>query len=215
MRATLPWMLCAGGLTVCSACTLFVDRDSLTSGLPGGTAGAAGQGAGNGGFGAAECLVAPADVYCDGLDEQCNPTLKEDVCPDGCTGSTLNGVSYMACSTSSSFDQAQVRCDAQRMHLVKIDSVSENNYAVQLAQTLGSYVWIGGSNRTQVSTYAWPDGTAFYTGGAALAGVYQNFGPGQPTADAARSCVQIHDDTSGYWLNAHCADAEQFICERY
>ncbi len=214
MRVTLLWVLCAGGLTVGSACTLFVDRDSLTSGLPAGTAGAAGQGASNGGFGN-ECVATAADVYCDGLDEQCNPTLKEDVCPDGCHGSTLNGVSYMACTASSSFDQAEVRCEAQRMHLVKVDSASENNYVVQLAQTLGSYVWIGGSNRTQVATYAWPDGSAFYANGAAVAGVYQNFGPDQPAADATRSCVQIHDDAAGFWLNAHCADAEQFICERY
>ncbi len=227
MRVTLS-MLCAGGLAVCSACTLFVDRDSLTSGLPAngmaggaghdngaGGQGAGGQGASNGGFGAAECVVATADVYCDGLDEQCNPTLKEETCPDGCNGSTLNGVSYMACTTSSSFDQAELRCQAQRMHLVKIDSASENNYVVQLAQALGSYVWIGGSNRAQVSTYAWPDGSVFYTDGAAVTGVYQNFGPDQPAADATRSCVQIHDDAAGFWLNGHCADAEQFICERY
>ena len=223
MRVAPLFMLAAIGLAVCSACTLFVDRDSLTSGLPaagGAGQGAAGQSAGgqsanNGGFGATECEVTTADVYCDGLDAQCNPTLKEAACPDGCSGSTLNGASYMACTTSSSFDQAEVRCQAQRMHLVKIDSAAENNYALQLAQGLGSYVWVGGSNRADVSTYAWPDGSAFYRNGAPVAGVYQNFGPDQPTADATKSCLQIHGDASGFWLNAHCSDAEQFICERY
>ena len=232
MRVWLLGVLWASGLAVCTACTLFVDEDSLTSGLPGAgaaaagsggqdnnaggaTQGAAGQGVSNGGFGAAKCVVATSDVYCDGLDEQCTPTLLEAACPDGCSGSTLNGVSYMACTTSSSFDQAELRCQAQHMHLVKIASAAENNYVVQLAQMLGSYVWIGGSNRAQVSTYAWPDGSAFYDAGAPVAGAYQNFGPDQPTPDATKSCVQIHDDASGFWLNAHCADAEQFICERY
>ena len=223
MRVTRFWMLCSGGLALCSACTLLVDRDSLTNGRTqstpdagaGASSGSGGTSANQGGFGASECTVTDADIYCDGLDAQCNPTLQEAACPDGCTGSTLNGVSYMACTTSSSFDQAEVRCQAQRMHLVKIASASQNDYVVQLAQTLGSYVWVGGSNRGDVSSFAWPDGAAFYRNGAPLAGVYEHFGPNQPSSDASLDCVQIHDDASGFWLTARCADAEQFICERY
>jgi hypothetical protein len=247
MRAEAVFMLNAGLFCASSACTLLIDRDGLTRGDRGGTAGAAGvtptggsgasagtsaggsNSAGNSGDGgtpgaagsasanggAPACSPSDADIYCDGLDQACAPTLVDEGCSEGCTGITLNAVSYMGCTISSTFDQAETRCQAQRMHLVKIDSPSENAFVVQLAEKLGSYVWIGGSNRTLISTFAWTDGTAFYRDGAAISGVYQNFGPDQPVSDPTRACVQIHSDTNGHWSNTRCSDSEQFVCERF
>jgi hypothetical protein len=119
----------------------------------------------------------------------------------------------MACSISSSFDQAEARCQAQRMHLLRIDGGAENEQAMQLARSIGSYVWIGGSNRDDETRFEWTDGTAFLENGGPVAGVYQNFGPDQPLADPARRCVQLHDST-GFWSNAPCTDNLQFICGR-
>ncbi len=140
--------------------------------------------------------------------------MTDDVgCPAGCTGSTVDGVSYMACSISSTFEQAETRCEGHAMQLLRIDGGAENELAMELARTIGSYVWIGGSNRTNEARFEWTDGTAFFENGAPLPGVFQNFGPDQPVSDAQRRCVQLHDST-GFWFNAPCSDSLQFICGR-
>jgi hypothetical protein len=196
-----------GGLL--PACTLLIDRDSLSSEFSGAGSGGAG-GAGNLG---ASCVPAVDDIYCDGMDRNCEPTAGDVACPAGCTGSTVDGVSYMACSISSTFDQAETRCQGQSMTLIRIDGGAENELAMELARTIGSYVWIGGSNRTEEARFEWTDGTVFYENGGPVAGVYQNFGPDQPVSDPERRCVQLHDST-GFWSNAPCSDSLQFICGR-
>ena len=227
MRVTANLALCCGALLVAPACTLLIDRDSLTNGratggtgggggaVAGGSAGSTSIAGGTPGGSTNDCTPTDADIDCDGLDQQCAPALQEASCPTACTGTTRDGISYMACTVSSSFDQAEARCQMQRMHLVKIDSSAENNFVIQLAQTLGSYVWTGGSNRLVDAAFAWPDGSAFFRDGTPVEGVYQNFGTGQPVADAARGCVQIHSDSPGAWSNTRCSDTLQFVCERY
>jgi len=195
---------------------------SGTGSSTGGTAGAENGGAGTAGsatggasgFGAA-CVPSGSDAYCDGLDENCNATLKEAVCPSGCTGSVLDGTSYMACTTSAPFNQAEVLCEQQHMHLVKVDTASENAYVDGLAKNLGSYVWIGGSDQALNGSFAWQGGGTFYAKSAPIAGVYQNFASNEPSTVPGRDCVQLHSDPPGYWLSAPCSDALQFVCERY
>ena len=189
------------------ACTLLIDRDALSSGF----SGPASAGAGGAGQVDAACVPASDDIYCDGVDQNCQPTTDDVACPDGCTGATIDGVSYMACSISSTFDQAEARCQAQRMHLLRIDGGNENEQALELARTIGSYVWIGGSNRADETRFEWTDATVFFENGAPVPGLYQNFGPDQPVADPERRCVQLHDAT-GFWSNAPCSDNLQFIC---
>jgi len=120
----------------------------------------------------------------------------------------------MGCTVSSDFNAAEILCQRQGMHLVEIDSASENNFVTQIAQTLGSYVWIGGSDLTLSGTFSWLEGPSFFVDGAAVPGVYQNFAADQPAKTAGLDCVQLHDDPSGPWSNARCADDKQFICER-
>jgi hypothetical protein len=181
----------------------------------GGSSSAVGTAAGGGTSGsAATCEPTSADPYCDGLDQNCQPTTSESVCPTGCTGLTFGDTSYMGCSVSASFNDAEILCQKQAMHLVEIDSASENNFVVQIAQTLGSYVWIGGSDLQVNGTFAWPSGTVFFARGEPVTGVYQNFAAGQPAATAGLDCVQLHDDAAGPWSNTRCADSLQFICER-
>ena len=227
MRAAGAWVLAGVGALVFSGCSLLIDTGPLTRGF----AGSPGEGGGESGAGApgstvgggalggatsgASCVAAATDFFCDGLDQNCQPTLQEPVCPAGCTGATHSGASYMACAVSATFMQAELLCQQQGMHLVKVDSESENTFVVQLAQSLGSYVWLGGSDLEQNSTFAWVGGVAFFSDGAAVPGVYQNFAAGEPSADAARHCVHLHDDPPGYWLVTRCTESKQFICERY
>ena len=239
MRAADAWSLAGGsacfGLLVltASACTLLIDSQSLV-GVNGGAAngGAPNGGAPNGGTSVAgaanggeasggtanagaNCIPNDAVPSCDGLDSSCLATLEEPECPAGCKGATLSGISYMGCTASATFSDAEVLCQQQRMHLVAIDSATENTFVVQLAQSLGSYVWIGGSDLKQNSSFAWENGAIFFADGAPLEGVYQNFAANEPAADPARHCVHLHDDPPGYWLTTRCTESKQFICERY
>jgi hypothetical protein len=223
------------------ACSLLLDTDALSSGYPppgAGDAGGVGQGGqpaqtnggassagsppasagepsngGQGGEPVPGCEPSTDDISCDGVDQNCRETTSDAACPAGCNGMTVTGNAYMACSISSSFDDAEIRCQAQGMHLLRIDGGLANQRAMQLAQHIGSYVWIGGSNREDEARFEWTDGTAFYENSAPIAGVYQDFGPAQPVADAARRCVELHD-SDGFWSNAPCTDTLQFICNR-
>lgn len=208
--------LCVLGSTGCS---LLLDTDALESGGrnggsgSGGTAGQSSAGtAGQGG--ASDCAAETADT-CDGLDAECQATLDEESCPAGCDGVVLAGISYMACSQGATWSDAEVLCQAQGMHLIRVDDEAENTRAVELARGLGSYVWLGGSSLSRAGSFTWPDGAAFFTAGAPVDGVYQNFEPGQPVADAGRNCVQLHDSAAGPWSNAPCSDVKPYVCERF
>ena len=163
-----------------SGCSLLQDAGSLSSGYGDRVSTAGASGGGVGGGSAAACEPTNSDAYCDGLDQNCEPTLQESACPTGCKAQLSGGVSYMGCTVSATFSDAEILCEEQRMHLVEIDSASENNFVAQIAQTLGSYVWIGGSDLQLNSTFTWTGGTVFYTDGAPVPGVFQNFAPGQP-----------------------------------
>ncbi|HWZ90791.1 MAG TPA: C-type lectin domain-containing protein, partial [Polyangiaceae bacterium] len=194
----------AGLSVICSACSLLQDPGSLSSdyratagqsgatalasggAATGGVAGLAGAAAGAAAGGAAgsagnECMMSASDTNCDGLNQNCEPTVTDTGCPSGCKGIRYNGESYMACTTSVTFSDAEVLCEQQRMRLVQIDSVSENSFVSQTAQSLGSYIWIGGSDLTSLGTFSWQSGLVFYRNGTIVAGVYSNFITGQPT----------------------------------
>jgi hypothetical protein len=224
-RSTLRAVLL--GLSL-SGCSLLQDPDSLTSGNPGdvsqaagaagstgsSSSGAGGADAGSSSSSGATCQPASIDSSCDGLDQACQPTAQESICPTGCTGIAFEGASYTGCTVGADFNTAEILCQRQGMHLVEIDSATENDFVTQIAQTLGSYVWIGGSDLTLSGTFSWLEGPAFFADGAAVPGAYQNFASGQPVKAAGLDCVQLHDDPAGPWSNARCADNKQFICER-
>lgn len=120
----------------------------------------------------------------------------------------------MSCETSLDFAHAELRCNAQGMHLIHVHNGTENARLMALANAIGSYVWIGGSNQLDQTSFTWlDDGSAFYTNSAPVTGVYQNFDAGQPNANPARQCVQVHDST-GLWSNVQCSDTMQFVCSR-
>lgn len=222
MRAALVLLLSLPG------CSLLIDANSLAEGSArsgaGGAAGAAGAssayagdagnaGSSNAGTNGSDSDPALCARSCDGLDAECNPTLDEPDCPKGCDGQVINGAAYLGCTGSARFSDAEVRCTEQGMHLMRIDSAAQNAIAVQLAQTLGSYVWIGGSDLGTLGSFTWPDGSEFFRDGQAVAGVYQNFDQGEPSAGS--HCVQLHNDAAGPWSTAPCGDVKQFICKRY
>jgi hypothetical protein len=153
------------------------------------------------------------DQLCDGLDEACQPTTQDAGCSDTCRGTFVNGSSYMSCLAAASFDAAEAACQANGMHLVKIDSAEENSVVLSAARD--DYVWIGGSNRGDADVYTWLDGTPFFSGGAAAPGVYQNFGTAEPAQDSKLRCVQLRQTGNGTWSNWQCSGMQSFVCESY
>jgi len=119
----------------------------------------------------------------------------------------------MACLAAEDFDQAEARCQANGMHLVKIDSALENASVLSLAPD--DYVWVGASNRDDPNVFSWLDGTAFYTLGAAIGGAYENFGAGEPVQDQKLRCLQLRRVGNGTWSNWQCSGMQSFVCERY
>lgn len=221
MRLRLALLGCLAVLG-CAGCSLLLDGDALVGGgeYPGGagqsgSSGGSGSGGSSGGGGrdTGGCAADAADT-CDGLGSDCSPTLDEPSCPAGCDGIVVNGAPYMACSDGATFNDAEVLCQAQGMHLVRVDDEAENNVTVELAAELGSYVWLGASSLAEAGNYAWLDGTEFFRDGAAIDGVYQNFEPGQPVEGVGRNCVQLHNSAAGPWSNAPCSDVKPYVCER-
>lgn len=219
MRLRLALLGCLAVLG-CSGCSLLLDGDALVGGSeePSPSAGMAGQSgnagsAGSGGQSTGECAAASANT-CDGLDADCKATLDEPSCPAGCDGIVLNDTPYMACAEGAAFNDAEVLCQAQGMHLVRVDDEAENNVTVELAADLGSYVWLGASSLAEAGSYAWLDGTEFFRDGAAVDGLYQNFELGQPMEGVGRNCVQLHNSAAGPWSNAPCSDVKPYVCER-
>ncbi len=211
-RILFAWIILGAG------CSLLQDPDSLTDGTKqamaaAGASGAAG-GRASGGASSGECAPSEKDTSCDGLDQNCAATLTDTACPSGCKGLRYSGKSYMACAVSATFADAEVLCEQQGMKLVEIDDASENSFVTQTAQTLGSYVWLGGSDLESLGTFRWQSGLVFFQNGAAVNDVYSSFDAGEPSALTGLDCVQLHDDGAGPWSSAKCGDSKQFVCER-
>lgn len=213
MRAALALLLSVSGCSLLIDASSLSEDKSMTGGAGTSNAGTSNAGTSNAGTSGSEPELCARS--CDGLDAECRPTLDEPECPVGCDGQVLNGEPYLGCTSSASFSAAEVRCAEQGMHLMRIDSAAENAIAVELAQSLGSYVWIGGSDLGTLGTFTWPDGSAFLRDSAPISGVYQNFAEGEPSASPGRHCVQLHNDAAGPWSTAPCNDVKQFICKRY
>lgn len=193
---------------------------------PGGTGGSAGTGgspveagsAGEAGMagigGRPTCQPSATDHSCDGLDEACRVTMQDQACTGTCKGSFVNGSSYMACVAASDFDTAEMTCQANGMHLVKIDDADENTVIKDLAPD--DYVWIGASSRDDPDVFVWLDGTAFFSrSNGIIGGAYENFGMNEPTEDQKLRCLQLRRNTDGTWSNWQCSGMQSFVCERY
>jgi hypothetical protein len=183
----------------------------------GGAGGGPGDGGASGQAGEAPstlpCQPALEDHICDGFDAACQPDPDDAGCSETCQGSFVGGSAYMSCLAAADFDDAEAACQANGMHLVKIDSADENATVLSLAPD--DYVWIGGSSRDDPSVYAWLDGTPFYASGAAVGATYQNFGASEPSKDSELRCVQLREQGAGTWSMWRCSGMQSFVCERY
>jgi hypothetical protein len=174
--------------------------------IAGGPAGGAAGGPGVNG-----CKPSATNESCDGLDENCQETPDDAACAGDCAGVFVNGTSYMSCFATSDFNQAEVACQENGMHLVKIDSALEDETVWSLA--FDDYVWVGGSNLADFDVFSWVDGTPFYSFVEPISGVYEHFSDTEPDQDERWRCVE--QDADGTWSTWDCAEGQSFVCERY
>lgn len=204
----------AGGATQAGSSSQPVAGTAGGGTTAGGTQGDAGAAGASGGEGPVPgCEPSADDTRCDGVDEACLVTRDDQGCSGTCEGTYVDGSSYMSCVAARDFEQAEAACQANGMHLVKIDSATENALVLSLA--LDDYVWIGGSSRDDPAVWEWLDGTPFWSSGAAVGDAYQNFGNSEPGSDTQLRCLQLRESTGGTWSNWQCSGMQSFVCESY
>jgi hypothetical protein len=135
------------------------------------------------GAGGISSCVAALEV-CDGVDNDCDKVADPPgTCPDGCTGATYGGHTYLFCGLVDSAAAALAKCSAANMAMVSIESAAEN---VFVSGTQKGSSWLGGSDEAQEKTWRWVSSNAvFWNNGKAVDNVYQNWLAGQPNDNGA------------------------------
>jgi hypothetical protein len=181
-------------------------------GIPGGAAGAApdgGSGASGGSCGA---------EVCNGVDDDCDGTADNGgVCSTGCVGHKFDNHGYAYCVAQVTLSLAAEDCINQNMKPARPNDAAENDWLRSTATAAGmGAIWLGATDWTTEGSWEWPDGTAFWTGGAngsPVAGVYTNWGSNDPTGKDANDCMQM--STDGKWHETACSGKVAYVCEDY
>ena len=100
-----------------------------------------------------------------------------------------------------------MNCESRDSHLVKIDSLDENNFIVQLVKTSSSdRIWIG-IRLFFPGIYKWTDGTV---------ATFTRWYDGAPDDGYSATCGQISitGERAGYWHDLYCLSLYSFVCER-
>lgn len=131
-------------------------------------------------------------------------------CLDG-PGTIVDGRKYVAMTAPATWDAARTACRAIGADLFTPSDATENGYIGKFHPLdLETDVWIGLRDATAVGTFAWDNGSP---------DDYTNWLAGQPVAQAATTCVTMHESTSasdqsnGKWANASCTESHPFVCE--
>ena len=183
------------------------------------TGGAATGGASNSGgaSGSGGCAPTHGGIeVCDGLDNDCMNGADDGVtCPSGCRGIPYAGNGYQFCEAEIAWATAKANCEAQGLHLVKIDTAAENTFVGTTAfATNVAFVWLGGDDIAVANQWVWLDGTLFWTGGSsgsAPPGVYVNWYPGLPGPGGNTPCLEMRDDYT--WDDKQCSQGKRYVCE--
>ena len=109
------------------------------------------------------------------------------------------------------WDQANKTCESLNSHLVKIESLEENNFIVQLVNTsfpdLPDRIWIGTRDFSQ-KPYSWTDGTNI---------IFSRWSGGEPN-NRAKGCGAMYISDSerpdpGFWMDYYNGGRYRFVCE--
>jgi hypothetical protein len=210
-----------------------------SSGGTGGTAGNGGAGTGGvagtagtntGGTGGASCV--PKTEICDGVDNDCGKDIDEDdVCPSGCHGGTLDGRTFLLCTSNSELDWTEARdfcrdvdsssgdvAVAGPMTLAEIRSADENQFFVDWIKEreIDENVWHGANDRSAEGQWVWDRGSGntakpFFTVSMfgvrmAVDGAYNDWPSLQPSYNGS-DCGMFDVDLDFRWDDASCTQS--------
>ena len=109
------------------------------------------------------------------------------------------------------WDQANKTCESLNSHLVKIESLEENNFIVQLVNTsfpdLPGRIWIGTRDFSQ-KPYNWTDGTNI---------IFSRWSGGEPNNGAIGCGAMYINDRGrpnpGFWMDYYNHGRYRFVCK--
>jgi hypothetical protein len=136
-----------------------------------------------------------------------------------CTCAADGGHSYWFCTPALNHANAELQCETQGMHLVRIDSQSENDFLLSEATARGvivvviGFAQIGADDLAVPGEWRWYDGTQFWQGsssGAAVGGLYAHWANASP-GNGAKPCAGMLP--AGTWQDRSCTALGPFICE--
>jgi len=114
---------------------------------------------------------------------------------------------------------AEKQCETQSMHLVRIDSQTENDFLASEGTPRGVFAYdgfaqIGASDQATQGMWLWFDGTQFWQGasnGTAVGGLYAHWANASPTGNSIKTCGGML--SAGTWQDRSCTALDSFICE--
>jgi hypothetical protein len=129
-----------------------------------------------------------------------------------CSSFTSNGKGYWFCPTNRSWTSARTKCQEIGYDLVSIGSPTENAF---VDSHLSLSAWTAGTDAAVEGAWRWPDNLQFWmgsSGGAAVAGAYNNWKFGQPNNTSNQDCLLI-DNSDGKWSDESCIGLKNYVCE--
>jgi hypothetical protein len=116
------------------------------------------------------------------------------------------------------FDAAKADCQVAGMQMVEVETPEEDAWLFstmtakgQFAVTTNTAVFLGGRDALETGEWTWPDGTLFWSGGAAVPGVYSNW-QRRPSGGAAPCMIMLD---VGKWTNRSCNSGDVVhVCEQ-
>lgn len=136
-----------------------------------------------------------------------------------CSCATRSGHDYWFCRNALNWVDAEAHCEAQSMHLVSIDTQSENDFlgstgAAFLVFALNGFAFIGANAQAVAGEWRWVDGTLFWQGGpggVAVADQFSRWAASSPSNSGIQQCAGLLD--TGEWQVRSCTAVVPFICE--
>jgi len=157
---------------------------------------------------------------CDGIDNDCNAATVE-TCNNACTVHLRDGDTYLFCGQALTFPNARTACEAEGMHLIRINDQAEQDWMSAQRNVAFSglpRIWMGGNDIAANNTWVWHDEASFWQGlsnGGAVGGLYTRWRGGEPNnGDGIEDCGTVDDNLGGAWDDRPCNQVHRFVCER-
>jgi hypothetical protein len=213
---------------------------SSGSGANGGGGGTGGALAGSSGGGEAGAGCTAKTERCNGVDDDCNDSVDEGVCPDGCAAKAHDGHVYLFCLETDADEQpiysaAREHCEdlgeklalEKDFALARVESSSENDFLktwIGARTSAEGAVWFGANDLEDEDMWVFgddPPSARFFTavgdaGGVPYMDRFNDFASGRPnsTNGADEDCGAFDSEVAWQWNDVRCGVGRLgYFCE--